>query len=287
MIPHKGKEMNIVKQSVRILATNLSEAELPFSYDHPEKLIEYAGRLCYKTEDRQTTDSWIKFLEKRREQGHKSIFEHAWEVWRNEPHSYLSQFLFTFPTIRDLDFEYVAGNRVAFDEERNPMVRAGVKVTNAELASDEFLIKRFPEAYAITAHFVTNRGVAFEFVRHRFPVSFSQESTRFVRYKNGITVIEQDWFKDKDIALSYSYRSFLHRAEDMYLYLLDNGVPPEIARDVLPHATKAELIVTTHLPEWRHIIRQRTAKEAHPQFRELMGMFVEEVKKVYPQIMED
>jgi len=285
---YRRSKMNKVKQSVKILATNLTAKEMPFSYDHPEKLIEYAGRLCYKTEERQTTDSWIRFLEKRREQGHKSIFEHAWEVWTNERHDYLSPFLNSFMHIeKDKWYETVAGNRVAFDEELNPMVRDGVQLKTAELAADKLLIKRFPKAFAITAHFVTNRGITHEFVRHRFPVSFSQESTRYVRYKHGITVIDQDWFKDKDLALSYSYQSFLHKAEDMYLYLLDNGVPPQIARDVLPHATKAEIIVTTHLPEWIHIVKQRSAPEAHPQFRELMDMFVTEVKKFYPKFMED
>ena len=41
------------------------------------KLIELAGRTCYKSEDRITEDSSIKFVEKINDLGHESVLEHS------------------------------------------------------------------------------------------------------------------------------------------------------------------------------------------------------------------
>ena len=59
--------MKIVKPSVKLL----------WITPEPEKQIEIAGRTCYKSEDKITTNSAFKFCKKLRESGHHAMLEHA------------------------------------------------------------------------------------------------------------------------------------------------------------------------------------------------------------------
>jgi thymidylate synthase (FAD) len=39
---------------------------------------------------------------------------------------------------------------------------------------------------------------------------------------------------------------------------------------VLPNSAKTEIVVTGNLRAWRHVLKLRTASDAHPQIRALM-----------------
>ena len=73
-------------------------------------------------------------------------------------------------------------------------------------------------------------------------------------------------------------------AERSYLALLDYGCPPEQARSVLPNSLRTEIVVTANLREWRHILKLRTSKAAHPQMRELMIPLGHKLAQLLPTI---
>lgn len=77
------------------------------------------------------------------------------------------------------------------------------------------------------------------------------------------------------------------QAEDYYQELRKQGWTPQQTRSVLPNSTKTEIVVTANLREWRTILKQRTAKAAHPQMREVMGPLLEELKTRLPVIFDD
>lgn len=52
-------------------------AKLVWSTPNPEQVIEAAGRICYKSEDKITEDSAGKFIEMIKKRGHESVIEHA------------------------------------------------------------------------------------------------------------------------------------------------------------------------------------------------------------------
>lgn len=142
--------------------------------------------------------------------------------------------------------------------------------------------------------FITNRGVTHELVRHRL-ASFSQESTRYVKYDGDMEFIEPVWgnFSDDhlaDVGLdspeNYWVMS-MEQAEGRYRILLDKGWRPEQAREVLPNSLKAEIITTANLREWRHIFKLRTSKKSHPQIRALMISCLEGFKSEIPVIFDD
>lgn len=117
-----------------------------------------------------------------------------------------------------------------------------------------------------------DRGVTHEIVRHRI-ASYSQESTRYCNYSqekfgNELTFIAP-CFWDENSKNFKIWESTMQNIEDQYFCLLNEGATPQEARSILPNSLKTEIFVTMNLREWRHFLRLRTSKAAHPQMREI------------------
>ncbi|OHD16551.1 MAG: hypothetical protein A2Y38_01200 [Spirochaetes bacterium GWB1_59_5] len=65
------------------------------------------------------------------------------------------------------------------------------------------------------------------------------------------------------------------------------GSSPQIARSVLPLCLKTDIVMTTNLRHWREVFRQRCAKAAHPQIRELMIPLLGALDAKIPVVFED
>lgn len=146
------------------------------------------------------------------------------------------------------------------------------------------------EHESITVRFVCDRGVSHEIVRHRI-ASFSQESTRYCNYSSDrfgyeITFIKPCFLKEETKAYA-SWLSAMHLANIMYSDMLAEGCTPQEARSVLPNSTKTEVVMTANLREWRHFLKLRTAKAAHPQMRELTVPLLKELQEQIPVVFDD
>lgn len=214
--------------------------ELTFPMDGMDMLkhIERAGRTCYKSEDKITDDSCLKFVKMICDRGHDSVLEHA----------------------------------------------------------------------SFSARFICDRGVSHELVRHRL-ASFSQESTRYVGYKDAIEFIIPCWLDDikpTETELEEQYYSHcldgssmthgdfdnsfwlkqMYRSAMSYKNLLKLGWRPEQARSVLPNSLKTEIVMTANLREWRHVFSLRRSMAAHPQMREVMDLAWEQANNHIPVVFE-
>ena len=127
------------------------------------------------------------------------------------------------------------------------------------------------EHVSLTFKIICDRAILAEITRHRL-ASFSVESTRYCKYDE-LTLINPP-----------AHHNF---AENNYRDLIQQGYPPEIARAVLPLCTKTELFMTANLREWRHILKLRTDKAAHPQMREVANQILNIFKEKLPVIVED
>lgn len=154
------------------------------------------------------------------------------------------------------------------------------------------LIKRGHESvlehFNITVKFVTDRGISHEIVRHRL-ASYTQESTRYCNYGNDkfgneISVICPSSLKTAQRVI---WRKQMKDAEKAYFTLLNAGVKPQDARSVLPTCLKTEIVMTTNLREWRHVIKQRIAKDAHPDIRILFKDLLKQFKEAIPVVFND
>ena len=145
-------------------------------------------------------------------------------------------------------------------------------------------------------HFVCDRGVTHELVRHRL-VSYAQESTRYCNYGKdkfgiyGLTFIQPPDLKEPYCDGTQSetdiWRAACMDAEYNYLKLIREGVKPQIARSVLPISLKTEIVATCNLRQWRLMFSLRTSSKAHPQIRKMMLIAGRILKAQAPNVFYD
>lgn len=141
------------------------------------------------------------------------------------------------------------------------------------------------EHVSLSATIRTDRAIANELTRHRL-ASFTQESTRYVRYEDGIEVIRPHELPH-DSSSEFKWKSLCETAEETYKFMLSSGIKPENARSVLPLCTATTLRMTANLREWRHIFRLRCAKAAHPDIRRLCASMLKQAQELVPVVFED
>lgn len=277
--------MKLINQSFEILE------QKDFTITGIKKFIERCGRVCYKSEDRITDDSYEKFvnmLEKR---------DHARPLEFGTVH--LKMYISDFHKLRDtlcinnmwndqwIKYHYVGNLTYVTTNYRYYL--AIIKVfPSAEkdfVPQDDEL---YPKRY--TVHFITSRGVMDEFRTH-VGLSHLAESTRYCNYSkdkfdNQITFIQPSWIiLDKEIAPinelcllsgqydrenpNLRYLASLVEANYTYILLLNKGWTPQQAREVLPLSIKSELISCGFEDAWSNFFYRRCAKDAHPMAREI------------------
>lgn len=183
----------------------------------------------------------------------------------------------------------------------------GKKITQESAGKfTRMLIKR--EHFSVIEHSLMtvlftdiSRGFTHEMVRHRL-CSFSQESTRYVDYAKGELNPDLEKFQLKCIVPphkdenekvyvkdwgSLSLIDMLKGIESFYRALRKAGWIPEDARQVLPNAINADIVVSADFREWRHIFEMRTQKAAHWEIRQVVGDLLEKVKQIIPVVFED
>lgn len=139
-----------------------------------------------------------------------------------------------------------------------------------------------------TFKIVTDWAISQEVVRHRL-ASYSQESTRYCNYANGkfsreITVIESSGLAENE---AREWLDAMEHLERTYLLMIDSGVKPEKARDVLPLCLKTELMMTANFREWRHFLKLRGSRMAHPGIRKIAKQIYEVFQRAIPVLVED
>lgn len=304
--------MNLIPQSYEILTK-------PSQHDHDAVLqyLERIGRVCYKSEDKITSDSAVTFVKMLRERKHWAMLEH-YIFSINIPKRFfneISGFLvlnpkFNFIAIAAYTYkgkiEYMLSTSAtalnylvetrpcpeamlqvhAFMHSLYPEIitepaielpvldsneREDLYLVNDKLSEHLPTIDADPLSSArfnwVSVKFVTNRQISHELVRHR-PASFAQESTRYVNYDNGeLTFIEP--FKNDQEYIDL-FTAQMRSVEETYLDMIAMKCIPQEAAQVLPNATKTEIVVTARMDEWIHIFNMRADKAAHPQMKALM-----------------
>lgn len=144
------------------------------------------------------------------------------------------------------------------------------------------------EHASITAVIRTDRGITHELVRHRL-FSFTQESTRFVRGKQGegLEFIKPSGLNMADGITYWDWRNFMEVTEGTYFLLLNRGERPQEARSVLPNALAATISMTGNLRSWRWFFMMRTSKESHPDMRRITVPMLAEFKRFIPILYND
>lgn len=144
------------------------------------------------------------------------------------------------------------------------------------------------EHAAASFRIVTDRGITHEIVRHRL-ASYAQESTRYCNYSkekfgNNCSFIMPTGLDSNQMNV---WAKACERAEIAYFNMLEHGCSPQIARSVLPNCLKTEIVMMANLREWRHFIKLRGSKAAHPQIRPIAYAIWKELMQCAPSLFED
>lgn len=283
--------MKLIESSVQIIEEK-----------DPYKMIELAGRTCYKSEDKITENSAKEFVDRMIKLGHGAMLEHGTiyltidgedpnlSKIQSNPHTKVNLVPYEVLTEGNYTISYKAyittNLRVLVENNLKELLCYQVEPT-------EHHEKR------IMAKFICDRGVSHEFVRHRV-FSFAQESTRYCDYSkdkfgNDITYIipswldlpegkysnwDNDWCDVSELKLLYPevdnlsdpancFLQSIKNAEYYYFMLINRGWKPQQARQVLPNATKTELVMTGFESDWEHFFELRCSGAAHPDAKKL------------------
>lgn len=140
------------------------------------------------------------------------------------------------------------------------------------------------EHQSITFRIVCDRGIMAELTRHRL-CSFCVESTRYVDSKDEITVVSPEAYMTP---MQFNvWRDTMGVLELTYRSLRKGGLPPQMARSVLPNSLATTITLTANVREVRTILRQRLAKAAHPQMQEVARMMLVQCFTRWPVLFED
>lgn len=146
------------------------------------------------------------------------------------------------------------------------------------------------EHFNITIKATMDIGAYKDLTRHRH-ASFSIESTRYCNYSKGKFGKELTFIKpgniDENSPLYFEWVSLMEEIELTYRSMAELGAKPDQLRMILPHSTAAQVCMTANLREWRHILKLRTAKAAHPSVRQIMLKVLEKFKTNIPIVFDD
>ena len=273
--------MKLIESSVQIIEEK-----------DPYKMIELAGRTCYKSEDKITENSAKEFVDRMIKLGHGAMLEHGTV--------YLT-ITATSPEVRKYEINpYSRVKKISVDGINGRAyitTNYRVLVENKWLDDLKYQCDPTPShEKRITVKFICDRGVSHEFVRHRV-FSFAQESQRYCNYNkdkfnNELTFIKPTWLNiptgdytywdgdwcdidnmkiqlPSDNGIADNFLWCLNNAGMQYRLLINKGLKPQEARAVLPNATKTELVMTGFESDWEGFFKLRCSGAAHPDAKKL------------------
>lgn len=256
--------MKLIESSVQIIEEK-----------DPYKMIELAGRTCYKSEDKITENSAKEFVDRMIKLGHGAMLEHGTIYLKidktEDGHLPPARLYWSDGNHKKYTRVHKHGNSI--------YVTTNLRVIVENNRLDDLQYQVEPTEHhekRITAKFICDRGVSHEFVRHRV-FSFAQESQRYCNYSKDkfnkeILFIKPTWYKDDASIVKSNERTFceiLQKCETYYFYLLEDGAKPQEARGVLPNATKTELVMTGFESDWEGFFKLRCSGAAHPDAKKL------------------
>ena len=142
----------------------------------------------------------------------------------------------------------------------------------------------------VSATFVIScsRVVSHELIRHRL-ASFQQESQRYVRYDEetpeDLFMVPEEIAENQEAMDIYSDAMF--DSLKAYKKLKTLGLKSQIARYVLPNATRTRVVMSANLREWRHILLLRMHSSAQPEMQDVARQIYGVLVDLYPEVFGD
>ena len=279
--------MNLIKPKFEIL-------EQQSGVDGIYKMIELAGRTCYRSENKITPDSAKGFVDRMIASGHGAMLEHG-TVYLKIPAG-----MYSF-----LDNEFDDCNDIKDSFFSNPYTRIHCQdgyfyiSTNYRVLIENFSEDFIPELLLficepteyhekrICVRYTSDIHFYKDITRHRV-FSWAIESTRFCNYikqkfGSSVSFATPIWLKEEE---QDEFEEDLKTIESIYFKWINKGWQPQQAAYFLIQGTKAEIIMTGFVSDYNHFfdLRSELAKtgKPHPTVVELVEPLRQEfIKRGY------
>lgn len=170
---------------------------------------------------------------------------------------------------------YQSSNNDGNLEKREKFIKAIVR--NEHLS----VLEHASASFKITG---VSRALTHELVRHRL-FSFSQRSQRYCLEDNFGYIIPESIMNNS--TLREEYEGVVSCIEHFYQRMIDNKIPREDARYILPNAVETQIVVSGNFREWRHFLNLRLSKRAQWEIRNLATEILSQLYKIAPNVFQD
>ena len=271
--------------------------------------VARCARVCYRKETGNDDKLYRSLLNRK----HNSMFRHATYYF----------IIPSIDVISSVDTDkrlWIAKLNELINDTKQLVVGIDIKlykdyyyiVTNGNWNLDHQNLLEYINAYAVTAkEFANANEIAWNMMRYTFkvttqistsrelnrvsPNNISEQSTRYV-YEDG-TICRPHWMtkeeadtwnniSDNTFISEVKHLHYINNAKssfDRYKLLIENSMPRQDARGVLPLDTATRCVYTYSADEWRAIIDLRyygTTGQPHPNAKIIAGMIREELMKL-------
>ena len=296
--------MKLIKQSFEILE------QKDYSLIGIKKFIERCGRVCYKSEDRITDDSYEKFVNMLEKRDHARPLEFG-TVHLKMILPDFEGFIHSLLTIGMLNNIWIKhaykGDVIYITTNYRYYLDIIKYFPNVKKYLTEEDNEYYPKRYIV--HFITSRGVMDEFRTH-VGLSHLAESTRYCNYSKDkfgnqltfiipccVNAIEDEYYLTHNDEISsrlfpnmtfgdlsktpfYFLYSLLIAEKSYFNLLKTEHWTPQQAREILPLSVKSELISCGFEDAWDNFFYRRCANDAHPMAREIAIPLQEKFKEL-------
>jgi len=242
--------MKIIKAGYSIIDPDFTEQDCK---GRIFRLLERAGRVCYKSENQITDETAEEFIRRLIRNHHDAMLEHA-------------KMSVIFTVDRGISHELVRHRIASFSQESTRYCNYSKdKFGNEITVIEPVFFNGISEDIKSTVRKVMDGD----------PIGRSE------MFENGITRIIQQYA---------NWYSACRKAEKNYFRMLGNGATPQEARDVLPTSLKTDIVMTANFREWRHVFLLRAAGitgKPHPQMTEVMVPLLKECAEKLPALFDD
>lgn len=261
--------MNLINASYKIVE------QLP-GLEGMYKQIELAGRTCYKSEDKITEDSAKGFVERMIKSGHGAMLEHGtvylkFETVKSARHPLDKYYHNKYSKVRT-----EAGHTLDLTKEVFVTTNLRVLVENNWMDDLKYICE--PTEYhelRICVRYTSDIHFYKDATRHRV-FSWAIESTRFCNYikekfGSSVSFLTPIWLKEDE---HEEFEEDLKTIESIYFKWINKGWQPQQAAYFLIQGTKAEIIMTGFVSDYKHFFDLRSelavTGKPHPTVIELV-----------------
>lgn len=231
--------------------------------------IEFGGRISHLSKSKNDSEEFCKRLIDRKHfsplEFARIQFDNVSENVRRIREEYLQNHQYTEQIVWLKEFYPALVCDIPLDEEISNIVRN---------TSRTYKSIRIDNSY-IPVLVNTSRHISHQLVRYRYQISFMQESQRYCKY-NEIEYISPIGMNEEQYEIFNETIAFI---EAQYKKLIDTGLSAQIARNILPNATKTTLLIYASKQAYNNIFRDRCSSHADPAMQVLMVPIYEEFKQ--------